>query len=130
MRFFRSRARGQAAQQAEELRDTLRVTPERDRPVHVQILGRDSLDVLTARDISATGVGVFVPHRFEGCDIFSEVELIVTLPGERAFTARGVIRHRSDAGAHSAFFGLEFLHLPDVHRQKILAYVEKRAARD
>ena len=67
--------------------------PSKSEPVEVQIIGGNSIDILHARDISATGLGVFVPHGFEGCDLDQEVELVITLPGTRTFMARGVIRH-------------------------------------
>ena len=103
-------------------RDSDRVRPLPGRPVQVQIVGSHSIDVLNARDISVTGIGVFVPHRFEGCDIDAELELVVTLPGQKPFVARGRIRHETRRNA-SSFFGLQFLHLSKDQLARLREYV-------
>lgn len=103
-----------------------RVEPLRFAPVEVQIIGRASLDVLRARNVSSTGLGVFVPHGFAGIDLSQDVQLVVTLPGRRSFLARGVIRHVTESGADSRHFGLEFTEIADQHREAILQYVCSR----
>ncbi len=104
-------------------RDSDRVRPKRDHPVEVQIVGRNSIDVLNARDISVTGIGVYVPHRFEGCDIDAEVELVLTLPEQKPFVARGRIRHETRRGDSSSFFGFQFLHLSSEQVDLLRRYV-------
>lgn len=103
--------------------DRARFRPLPGHPVEVQIVGRNSIDVLNVRDISMTGIGVRVPHRFEGCDIDSEVELVITLPQERAFVARGRIRHETHRAAGSAFFGVQFTQLSYEHVRRLRSYV-------
>lgn len=82
----------------------VRTTPE--RAVSVQVMGTGFLDVLSARDISPRGVGIVVPHRFVGCGVDDGVDLVITLPGERPFLARGRIVHRTKTSEE--FFGVEF----------------------
>ena len=111
-----------------ESRISSRVRPLRSAPVEVQIMGRRSLDVLHVRDISATGLGVYVAHRFEGCDIDAEVDLVLTLPGSRPFLTRGVIRHNTRGeGDASGYFGVEFSLLQRGQRALIEAYVVTRS---
>lgn len=103
-----------------------RVTPSREAPVEVQIMGRGHLDVLHARNVSSTGLGVYVPHGFAGIDLAEEVELVVTLPGRRSFIAHGVIRHVTSSSADQHHFGLELTRIADDHRAAILSYVASR----
>jgi hypothetical protein len=105
-----------------------RVTPSRGAPVEVQVMGPGSLDVLAARNVSQTGIGVYVPHGYAGCDLDKEVELVVTLPGERSFLARGLIKHRTDGGKEGHHFGLVFTTIARKNRIKIRDYVRRRSA--
>jgi len=91
-------------------------------------MGRASLDVLSARNVSQTGIGVYVPHGFAGCDLDEEVELVVTLPGERAFLARGLIKHRTDGAKEGRHFGLLFTKIARENRSRIRDYVRLRSA--
>lgn len=84
----------------------------------------DSLDILPAHDISETGLAVIVPHRFEGCDLDSSVELVLTLPGRRPFQARGKIRHITEEGGPAERFGVEFTEIRSRHRVWIRAFVD------
>ena len=86
-------------------------------------MGRGFLDVLHARDISTGGLGIRVPHDFEGCDIHSEVELIITLGRARPFKAMGAIRHHGRPGAEH-IFGVEFLGLSPEQQQAVDDYVQ------
>ncbi len=105
----------------------LRVRPEPHRPVEVQVMGAGFLDVLRARDVSQTGLGILVPHGFEGCDLLDAVELIVTLPGSASFRAAGMLRHRTQYGSTS-FFGVEFSRISHRDRLALRAYVTARHA--
>ncbi len=105
-------------------RPSERVQPLPDAPVEVQIMLPGSLDIVHARDVSVTGLGVYVPHGFVGCDIASEVELVVTLPGERSFMARGVIRHVTSKNEPAGYCGVEFRGLSDRNRARLGAYVD------
>lgn len=106
-----------------ECRGSARVRPPPGAQVQVQIMGPNSLDIVNARDISATGIGVWVPHGFEPATLDSEIELVITLPGERPFLACGALRHASDRPG--AYFGVELTQVADRHRDRIRAYVAR-----
>ncbi len=108
--------------------DSTRVQPAGDRPVEVQIMGAGFLDVFLARDISVTGVGLWVPHQFEGCDIEAEVELVLTIPSHKSFLAKGSIRHRTKIEGREKLFGLKFTELAKTHRAQIRNYIESCVA--
>jgi hypothetical protein len=88
--------------------------------------GRGSLDVLRARNVSQTGIGVFVPHAFEGFDLEEEVELVITLPGERSFLARGILKHWTDGGRAGCHFGVHFTEMTRAQRAKVRDFVRRR----
>lgn len=104
-----------------------RFRPRSSHPVEIHILGRGSIDVLKARDVSLGGIGVHVPHRFEGTTIDDLVELIVALPGQRSFKTMGRIRHETSRGS-SAFFGLQMQGLSEKQRGFIQAYLDSGLA--
>jgi c-di-GMP-binding flagellar brake protein YcgR len=101
-----------------------RVHPSQVEPIEVQLMGTDFLDVLDVRDISAGGLGLLVPHLFEGCNIDAQIDVIIALPHERSFMVRGVIRHISKGN----LFGLQFTDLPASARARIERYVAARIA--
>jgi hypothetical protein len=107
-------------------RNAKRVEPSGNAPVEVQVMGRASLDVLHARNVSTTGLGVYVPHGSAGFDLAAEVELIVTLPSVTPFSARGEIKHVTAARDNPNHFGLVFTQISDANRQSIERYVEAR----
>jgi len=86
-------------------------------------MGNGFLDVLHARDISCGGLGIRVPHGFEGCDLNGKVELIITLGRARPFKTRGVIRHYSKT-ASDHVFGLEFVALAPEQSAAVEAYIQ------
>lgn len=91
-------------------------------------MGNGFLEVLRARDISVGGLGISVPHDFAGCDINSEVDLIVTLGRSRPFKTRGVIRHASRSG-NDHVFGVQFSALAPEHLRAIESYVAAQLER-
>ena len=111
-----------------ELRDDTRFRPHPSRPVSVQIMGPKSIDVLTARDIALKGVGVYLPLGFEHWQKHPNVELVITLPGQRPFLARGRVRHRTDGFDTEPFFGVEFVDLPARRREQIRRYLDSGIA--
>src|SRR5687768_7125126 len=104
-----------------------RVQPPRASAVEVQIMGTDHIDVLPAKDISVSGIGVSVPHMFAGCDLGTEVELVITLPGKRSFRAYGIIRHWT--GSTSDHFGVQFTRIETRHVSQISSYIKECLAR-
>jgi hypothetical protein len=107
--------------------ERIRVRPDPHRPVEVQVMGPGFLDVLHARDVSEGGLGVWVPHSFEGCDLRAAVELIVTLPGTPSFHAAGILRHRTIDGSLQ-FFGVELTRISTRAHEALKAYVLTRHA--
>jgi PilZ domain len=103
-----------------------RVRPDPERPIDVHLMSDNFLDIFEARDISVTGVGIYVPYRFEGCRLTSPVELVITLPGSEPFLARGRLVHRTKKDRE--FFGVEFLDMPPDYQSQIARYVESRLA--
>ena len=96
-----------------------RVRPTPKDPVTIQLTS----DGFEARDISATGAGLFVPPHLEGCPLKNPVHLVIRLPDPEPIRARGRIVHRTKLGRE--FLGLEFMHLPDADAAMIARYVER-----
>lgn len=87
-------------------------------------MGEAFLEVLNADDISAGGLGVRVPHGLSADEVKAEVDLIVTLPGQKPFMAKGNIVHRTGIGKEKRF-GVAFTELGDGDRARIEAYVKQ-----
>ena len=111
-----------------ELRDDTRFRPHPSQPVSVQIMGPNSIDVLTARDIALKGLGVYMPHGAEHWKDDPRVELVITLPGQRPFLAKGQVRHRTHHFEDESFFGVEFVDLPKKRREQIRRYLDSGTA--
>lgn len=112
-----------------EKRLFVRVRPHPRRPVTIQIIGKDFIDVFQVVDISIGGVGVRVAHRFDGCELDEEVELVLSLPGTRPMQTRGTIRHVRDEPGGS-LFGLQFSELSSLQRDAIQSFVDHRLLGD
>ena len=100
-----------------------RVIPSRLAPVEIQVMGPGRLAVLNARNVSQTGIGIYVSDGFAGCDLDRKVELVITLPRERSFLARGIIKHQTDNEGEGRHFGVEFTEITREHRMKIRDFV-------
>ena len=96
-----------------------RVQPSPQRPIAIQLIS----DGFEARDISATGAGIFVPVHLEGCSLKNPVKLVIALPDCEPFRARGRIVHRTKIGRE--FLGVEFMNLTDAQTAQIARYVER-----
>ncbi len=110
-----------------ERRIHTRVLPMATRPVELQIIGNGFLEVVQIEDISIGGVAIQVPHSFVGCNIKDELDLLLTLPNNPTFKARGVVRHRANK-AEGTLFGVQFTVLNEKGREKIEKYVELMVA--
>lgn len=97
-----------------------RVQPTAKEPIVIQLIS----DGFEARDISATGAGIFVPPHLEGCNLKSPVNLVVRLPEAEPFRARGRIVHRTKLGRE--FLGVEFMNLSKAQVAELTRYVERR----
>lgn len=113
--------------QAAERRRYPRAIPLSGRPVEVQLMGGDFLDVLEAEDISERGLLIRVNHQFADCDIQGTVALIITLPDQATFKARGIVRHASRA-KDRALFGVELTDIDPKYQSKIAKYVDRLIA--
>jgi len=104
-------------------RQHLRVQPERNNPIKVDINGEDFIEVLHAVDISIGGMGIAVSHMFEGCHIDKTVSVIVTLPtsGNRGFQVDCEIKH-----VENSIFGIQFVNLTAANRRQIKDYIASR----
>jgi len=89
-------------------------------------MGARSLNILRARDISLSGLGVHAPHGFEHRDLENELELLITLPGQQSFLARGRVRHRNQDST-PGFFGVEFTELDPEHRNALRSFIRHLA---
>ena len=97
-----------------------RVRPTANEPIAIKLM----TEGFEARDISATGAGIFVPPHLEGCALKSPVHLVIQLPESEPFRAQGRIVHRTKLGRE--FLGVEFMRLSQSHAAAISRYVERR----
>ena len=97
-----------------------RVRPTAREPIAIRLM----TDGFEARDISATGAGIFVPAHLEGCSLKSPINLVIKLPGADPFRARGRIVHRTKLGRE--FLGVEFENLSRVNAAALDRYIEAR----
>jgi hypothetical protein len=100
----------------------VRVHPSPDEPLIAQISGDDFMDEFDVRDISGGGIGVVATDVFAVFTVDTQIEVVVKLPREGAFVARGVIRHIS----HQGMLGIEFTQLAELDRLRVEQYVARR----
>ena len=106
-----------------ENRKSIRVAPRDQEFIEIQIMGSGFIDILHARDISETGIGIEVPYLFEGCDIDQPIDLVITLPGEICFKAKGFIKHTNAALNRKGIFGVEFSEIGTGYLKEIRRYI-------
>jgi hypothetical protein len=106
-----------------ERRQHIRVRPEPEHPVRVDINGENFLDILHACDVSEGGIGFRVDHCFTGCAIERPVHFIIALPEpvNALVSAEGLLRH---IGGRA--FGIEFGPLSTVSQHALHEYVHHR----
>ncbi len=113
----------------QQKRKTTRVKPNVSQPIEVQIMSTGSLDILAAIDISVSGIGVRVPHKFAGCATHEEVELVITLPKSQPFLAHGIIIHISGRrGGNNDVFGVQFTQINEKNLLQIKSYIDSHLA--
>ena len=107
----------------EERRRYIRVLPEHNRPINVDINGENFIEVLEAIDISEGGLGISVPSGFKGCHIDMPVTLVISLPQpvEHLFSVLGRIKHVANKR-----FGVIFLNIDKISLVKVRKYVSCR----
>ncbi|PJZ69815.1 pilus assembly protein PilZ [Leptospira perolatii] len=109
-------------------RQQVRVVPFPAQPVQIQLMGNGFLDILVAQDISMGGIAVRVPHGFEGCDLNSEIQILVSLPGYKPFKAKGKIRHLGKSREAQGYFGVQFVSFDPKGKELLSSYVQKLTA--
>ena len=100
----------------------IRVAPNQESPVRVDINGGGIIEVMKALDISEGGICIRVTHRFKGSDMDEPVSFIIYLPDpiNQFFRVEGRIKHvRND------LFGVQFTNLSDKSRTLIRRYVAR-----
>jgi hypothetical protein len=96
------------------------VEPEHNAPVRVDINGADFIETLKAVDISENGIGIIVPHKFQGCHVDQPASFVIHLPQpiNKFFRVDGMIRH-----VRNQSFGVRFTNLNDKSRALIRSYI-------
>ncbi|MBM9575942.1 PilZ domain-containing protein [Leptospira sp. 201903070] len=102
-----------------------RVCPAVNEVIEVQLMGLNFLEILNAKDISIGGVAVEVPHLFEGCDLNSPIQMILTLPGRNPLKLSGKVK-RKVAAPKASLFGVEFSSLDAKAKYWIESYIQSR----
>ncbi len=87
-------------------------------------MGSNFLEVVPAADISVAGIGIRLDHEVDGYDFDHQVEIVLTIPGQRPFVVRGRVRSKSVRGRHHVL-GVEFTRLSDVDRRRVAEYVDR-----
>jgi c-di-GMP-binding flagellar brake protein YcgR len=107
----------------DERRKHIRILPERNHPISVDINGENFIEVLKAIDISEGGVGISVPSELKGCYTDMPVTLVISLPQpeEYLFSVLGKIKHVANKK-----FGVIFLNLDKTSLMKIRQYIAYR----
>ena len=103
------------------------MSPPKGKPVEVQIIGFDFFEVvyLKSKDVGAGGISIYVPHHFKGCAINRQVDLVITLPDDIPFKAKGVIRHKESVNSEEGSFGVYFTEINDKDRLSIKDFIQK-----
>ena len=101
----------------------VRVRPEPQHPIRVDVNGFDFMDIMYARDFSNGGLCVKVAHAFSRCHISLPMSLIVSIPEpvHRDMRLTGEIRH-----VEADIFGISFLDLSKQNRRHIRRYMLHR----
>lgn len=107
----------------DERRKHIRILPEHNYPISVDINGENFIEVLKAIDISEGGLGISVPSELKGCYTDMPVTLVISLPQpvEYLFSVLGKIKHVANKK-----FGVIFLNLDKTSLMKIRQYIAYR----
>ena len=103
----------------------IRVMPDPENPLIIDLVGEKFVDVLRVKDIGEGGLSVYIPYQFNRCVINREIELVVTLPGAWSFKARGNIKHKEETPGD--YFGISFTHIEEQDMEKVKEYIRMRA---
>lgn len=101
------------------------MVPRRNEPISVQLIGNGFIEMLSARDISTGGLAVAIQHDVDPAVLTDELQIIVSLPGARSFSAQGLVRHISTS---AKMFGVQFTSIKPNDLASLEAYVSARVA--
>jgi hypothetical protein len=101
-------------------RGFIRITPEHNAPIRVDINGADFIETIRAVDISENGIGITVPHGFHGCHVDLPASFVIHLPQpiNKAFRVDGMIRH-----VRQNSFGVNFTNMNDKSKALVRQYI-------
>jgi hypothetical protein len=103
-----------------------RAMPNEKEKVTAQFIGQNSGEVLDVRDISTSGVAVFVGAGFMYNNVQSEQQFVIKLPSSPSFLVTGFVKHyrtKTDGREH---LGIEFRKISDKYKMVIRDYVNTR----
>jgi len=108
---------------SKERRRYFRVYEDKNHPISVHINGVNFIEMIKANDISLGGIGIVVPHEFQGCTIDRMVYLVVTLPKplKKSFKTKGLIKHVIDKR-----FGVQFVGISETNQKLLRQYITYR----
>ncbi|OUR97466.1 hypothetical protein A9Q84_09635 [Halobacteriovorax marinus] len=97
---------------------------EKSNQVKVDIIGKNFVDIIKAKDISMGGIAVYVPHFIIGCKIGEVVDCIITLPGDKSVVTSGRIKHMGEE--KDFFFGIEFVQMDPESKINLSKFCESQ----
>jgi hypothetical protein len=89
----------------------------------VEVMGEGFYDRCRVRDVSISGVSIFVPHSFEGCNIDTALDMFFTMPDKQSFKAKGLLRHLGISGR--PYFGIKILSFDGLGQEIWSNYVKR-----
>lgn len=119
-------ARATVAKVIEETQSAPRATPKEGQKVNVQFIGQNSGGVLEVRDISTSGVAVFVGMGFMYNNVQKEQQFVIGLPGIPSFLVTGFVKHYRTKTDGKEHLGIEFRKISDKYKMVIRDYVNTR----
>jgi len=104
-------------------RQAIRVVPEADFPVRIDLMGDNLNETTTAVDVSNQGIGINVPLGFRGSDLDSLLKINIWLPEptEYSFSATVKIIHQKGKG-----LGAQFERIEKKDAKKLHEYIEQQ----
>ena len=104
-------------------RGQVRVTADHYEPIRVDVSGKNFVDIVPAKDISMSGVGIQIPGYFEGREIEGDVALSITIPHpmKHKISTSGKIVHKGNS-----YFGATFMNIDDKDQAKLQDYITKQ----
>ena len=105
---------------AKSKRQQVRVIADRFEPIRIDITGKDFIEIVPAKDISMSGVGIEIPNHLQDRMIEGDISLRITLPHpiNHSFSTSGQIVHKANS-----FFGGIFDGIDDQDQKRLQDYI-------